>query len=164
MSHFPGPLGTGQRFRECVRSVTASSKKRGDPLRSAAAVCAAIGRRKYGAQRFAELAAAGRQRRTQTRKTHGSVSKSTLRSGKPAISRRHSKSAKRPRRTFDSWSGAVTRARSRKTEAFERKEEENRVRRILEEQRRRQAESARKEFERAVYRRNVPKGYVRTFF
>ena len=53
--HFPGPLGTGQRFRECVQSVTESAARRGYPLRSAAAVCASMSRRKYGAHAFADL-------------------------------------------------------------------------------------------------------------
>ncbi len=51
------PLGSGERFRRCVESVAASGRAY-DPK----AVCAAIGIRKYGARKMAELAARGRRR------------------------------------------------------------------------------------------------------
>jgi hypothetical protein len=50
--------GSGERFKRCVASV----RSRGY-ARNPAAVCAAIGRRKYGKQAFQRMAAAGRQRR-----------------------------------------------------------------------------------------------------
>lgn len=50
-------LGTGARFR----AVEASAAKGG--ARNPAGVAAAVGRRKYGAKRFAAMAAAGRKRR-----------------------------------------------------------------------------------------------------
>jgi len=49
------PLGTGERFRACVRAVRARGSAR-DPE----AVCAAAGRKKYGARQMAAWAAAGR--------------------------------------------------------------------------------------------------------
>lgn len=51
------PLGTGERFRRLVQQL----RRRGveDPR----ALAAAIGRKKYGKQRFQKLAAAGRRRR-----------------------------------------------------------------------------------------------------
>jgi len=50
-------LGSGARFKACVESV----KKGGasDP----AAVCAAIGRKKYGAKKFAQLSAGGKKKK-----------------------------------------------------------------------------------------------------
>ena len=42
---FPGKLGTGERFRACVRAL--GSK----------ALCAHIGRKKFGKKRFQQLAA-----------------------------------------------------------------------------------------------------------
>ena len=51
-------LGTGERFKQCVADVEARGGAR-DPK----AVCAAAGRRKYGAKKMARLAAAGRRRR-----------------------------------------------------------------------------------------------------
>jgi hypothetical protein len=62
-------LGSGERFKKCVASVTESAKRRGYPLISASAVCAAIGRKKYGAKKFAELSAAGRKRKASRKKT-----------------------------------------------------------------------------------------------
>jgi hypothetical protein len=61
-------LGSGQRFQKCVESVTKSAKSRGYPLVSASAVCAAIGRKKYGAKKFAQLSAMGRKRKLSRRK------------------------------------------------------------------------------------------------
>lgn len=52
------PVGSGERFRRCVASVAA----RGTAL-DPKAVCAAIGRKKYGRQVMAELARRGRARR-----------------------------------------------------------------------------------------------------
>jgi len=52
----PAPLGTGERFRSCVRAVRAKGTAR-DPE----AVCAAAGRKKYGARQMAAWAAAGRR-------------------------------------------------------------------------------------------------------
>lgn len=49
-------LGTGARFK----AVAASAAKGG--ARNPAGVAAAVGRRKYGAKRFAAMAAAGRRR------------------------------------------------------------------------------------------------------
>lgn len=50
-------LGTGARFK----AVEASAARHG--ARNPAGVAAAVGRRKYGAKRFAAMAAAGRKRR-----------------------------------------------------------------------------------------------------
>lgn len=49
-------LGTGQRFKRCVQRVS----RRAD-VDDPRALCAAIGRRKYGPVKFAQLAAAGRR-------------------------------------------------------------------------------------------------------
>jgi hypothetical protein len=51
------PLGSGERFRALVSSI----KARGG-VRDPAAVAASIGRRKYGTERFQELAARSRRR------------------------------------------------------------------------------------------------------
>lgn len=53
-SHFPGKLGTGQRFRECVDEV---SRQPGvyDPE----GLCASIGRKKYGGKKMARMAREG---------------------------------------------------------------------------------------------------------
>ena len=51
------PLGSGERFRALEAQLAARGAR--DP----AALAAWIGRRKYGARRFAELATAGRARR-----------------------------------------------------------------------------------------------------
>jgi hypothetical protein len=56
--HNPEPLGSGGRFRRCVEAVAGKGSAY-DP----AAVCAAAGRRKYGAAKFAQMAAVGRRRR-----------------------------------------------------------------------------------------------------
>lgn len=50
------PLGEGGRFKKLSASIAAKGKVR-DPN----AVAAAIGRKKYGAKRFAKLSAAGRK-------------------------------------------------------------------------------------------------------
>jgi hypothetical protein len=55
----PAKLGSGGRFAKCVESVTARGGAR-DPR----AVCAAVGRKKYGAKKFAAMARAGRKRTT----------------------------------------------------------------------------------------------------
>lgn len=54
---FPGKLGSGSRFRACVRKV---SKQAGvyDPQ----GLCASIGRKKYGSKGMAKLASKGRKR------------------------------------------------------------------------------------------------------
>lgn len=51
-------LGSGARFAAVVKSVS-KGKKVSNPK----AVAAAIGRKKYGAKKFAALAAAGRRRK-----------------------------------------------------------------------------------------------------
>jgi len=50
------PLGTGERFRELVKSLAAKGAE------NPAALAAWIGRKKYGKKRFQQLAAAGRRR------------------------------------------------------------------------------------------------------
>lgn len=50
------PLGSGARFAACVRKMAARGAK------NPQALCAAIGRRAYGATKMAALAAAGRRR------------------------------------------------------------------------------------------------------
>jgi hypothetical protein len=54
----PAKLGSGGRFAKCVESVTAKGGAV-DPR----AVCAAAGRKKYGAKKFAAMGRAGRKRR-----------------------------------------------------------------------------------------------------
>lgn len=49
-------LGSGARFRALVKSI-----KHSGGARNPAAVAAAEGRKKYGAKRFAKIAAAGRK-------------------------------------------------------------------------------------------------------
>jgi len=51
---FKGKLGTGERFRKCVAKMRAKGAK--DPE----ALCAKIGRQKFGTKRFAQLSARGR--------------------------------------------------------------------------------------------------------
>jgi hypothetical protein len=51
------PLGSGARFK----AVEASARKSG--ASNPAAVAAAVGRRKYGTKKMAEMAAAGRKRK-----------------------------------------------------------------------------------------------------
>lgn len=58
-----GNLGDGSRFRKLKKSLA----KRGD-VRNPAALAAAIGRRKYGEERFAALSAMGRERASVERK------------------------------------------------------------------------------------------------
>jgi len=72
-SHFPGHLGSGERFESCVRDVRRHYADKGyhivsdRPARVGAheanprAVCAAIGRSAYGPQKFQKMAAAGRR-------------------------------------------------------------------------------------------------------
>ena len=55
MAAFPGKLGTGQRFAACVARMT----KKG--ARNPKALCASIGRKKFGKRRFQKLAAAGKK-------------------------------------------------------------------------------------------------------
>jgi len=50
------PLGTGERFRELVKSLAAKGAE------NPAALAAWIGRKKYGKKRFQQLAVAGRRR------------------------------------------------------------------------------------------------------
>lgn len=54
--HKVAPLGEGGRFK----SLKASIARKGN-VRDPGAVAAAIGRKKYGAKKFAKLAAAGRK-------------------------------------------------------------------------------------------------------
>lgn len=49
------PVGSGERFAECVKQMTAAGKTNPEGL------CASIGRKKYGKQAFQEMAAAGRK-------------------------------------------------------------------------------------------------------
>lgn len=51
------PLGSGERFSALTKALAARG------ARNPRALAAYIGRRKYGAKRFAQLAAKGRQRR-----------------------------------------------------------------------------------------------------
>lgn len=46
---FPGRLGTGARFKACV------AQQRAKGARDPAALCASIGRKKFGTKRFAKL-------------------------------------------------------------------------------------------------------------
>ena len=55
MAAFPGRLGTGARFKACE----ARMRKKG--ARNPAALCASIGRKKFGKKRFAQLSARGRK-------------------------------------------------------------------------------------------------------
>lgn len=57
-------LGTGKRFAAVEKSARASG------ARNPAAVAAAAGRKKYGAERMAKMAAAGRKRATSKRKKY----------------------------------------------------------------------------------------------
>lgn len=52
---FPGKRGSGSRFKKCKESVGRGGAK------NAAAVCAAIGRSKYGKKGMAKMAARGRK-------------------------------------------------------------------------------------------------------
>jgi hypothetical protein len=54
--HFPGAKGSGERFKHCVADV----KRRGK-VKSPEGVCAAIGRKKFGAKGMAQMSAAGRK-------------------------------------------------------------------------------------------------------
>jgi len=53
-----GKVGDGSRFKSFVKKV----KKEGLSTDSAKAIAAAAGRKKYGAKRFAKMAAAGRKK------------------------------------------------------------------------------------------------------
>jgi hypothetical protein len=53
---FPGKKGSGERFKHCVADVTRRGK-----VKSPNGVCAAIGRKKYGAGGMAHMSAAGRK-------------------------------------------------------------------------------------------------------
>ena len=53
-------LGTGTRFKQLSASI---QKREGYSKERADAVAAAIGRRKYGAEKMAKLAAAGRRKK-----------------------------------------------------------------------------------------------------
>jgi len=57
------PLGSGERFAACKRKVKAFYAKKGKPISDdrAAAICASIGRKKYGKKKMAQLAAKGRK-------------------------------------------------------------------------------------------------------
>lgn len=52
--HFPGKLGSGERFKACEDKMEEKGAK--DP----AAVCASIGRAKFGKKKFQNMAAKGR--------------------------------------------------------------------------------------------------------
>jgi hypothetical protein len=54
--HYPGKLGSGERFKACV----ADQRKKG--VKNPEGLCAKIGRKKYGKKRFAELGAKGRKK------------------------------------------------------------------------------------------------------
>ena len=56
-------LGEGGRFAACVRRTMAFYEKKGRSMTvdRAKAICAAIGRRAYGAKRMAQMAAAGKR-------------------------------------------------------------------------------------------------------
>jgi hypothetical protein len=54
--HFPGKKGSGSRFEHCVQDVRRKGK-----VKNAKAVCAAIGRKKYGKGNFQKMAAAGKR-------------------------------------------------------------------------------------------------------
>jgi len=55
MSHFPGKLGSGSRFAACK----AAMARKG--VNNPGAVCAKIGRAKYGAKKMAKMSVAGRK-------------------------------------------------------------------------------------------------------
>ena len=59
----PAKLGSGGRFAKCVKSVEARGGAY-DPN----AVCAAAGRKKYGAKKMASMARAGKKRATKKRR------------------------------------------------------------------------------------------------
>lgn len=52
------PLGDGSRFKSFVKKV----EKEGLSPKSAAAVAASAGRKKYGSKRFSKMAAAGKKK------------------------------------------------------------------------------------------------------
>lgn len=52
-------LGSGERFKQLSRSI---QKKEGVSKERADAIAASIGRKKYGAEKMAKMAAAGRKR------------------------------------------------------------------------------------------------------
>lgn len=54
MAAFKGKVGSGERFRRCV---AANKGKVSNPE----ALCASIGRKKFGAKRFAQLSKQGRK-------------------------------------------------------------------------------------------------------
>ncbi|KKN74668.1 hypothetical protein LCGC14_0388700 [marine sediment metagenome] len=54
MAAFKGTLGSGERFKRCVAS------NRGK-VRDPEALCASIGRKKFGKKRFAQLGKQGRR-------------------------------------------------------------------------------------------------------
>lgn len=56
MANFPGEKGTGERFAACVRSVGSKG------ARNPGAVCASIGRKKYGTKEMTRMSVAGRKR------------------------------------------------------------------------------------------------------
>lgn len=54
--HFPGKKGSGARFSHCVQDVRSRGK-----VKNPKAVCAAIGRKKFGKKGFQGMAARGRK-------------------------------------------------------------------------------------------------------
>jgi hypothetical protein len=63
------PVGSGGRFKECVKVMRAKDElfgktdgKEGEDIEDPQGLCAAIGRRKYGAKKMAAMAQAGRRR------------------------------------------------------------------------------------------------------
>lgn len=62
-------LGSGARFKALVKGIKAYSKKKGrKKIEDPATLAASIGRKKYGATKFAKLATAGRKRSAKKRK------------------------------------------------------------------------------------------------
>jgi len=57
-------LGSGKRFK----ALTSKLEKSGKSAKSAAAIAASIGRKKYGKKKFAKLASKGRKRAAAARK------------------------------------------------------------------------------------------------
>jgi len=63
MATFPGKKGTGERFAACVSRVMAFYRKKGKSMTEerAKAICAKIGRAKYGKKGMAKMSAAGKK-------------------------------------------------------------------------------------------------------
>ena len=78
-SHFRGKLGTGTRFDNCVRKVSKTVKKRKGQTRkqSAEAICASIGRKKYGKRKMTRMAVKGRRKSNPARRKRVAARKTT---------------------------------------------------------------------------------------